>query len=1015
MKRLFSLLFLVTFSVFFDLGSIAQTPTGGLSGQVVDEVGAVVPGANVTVTGEDGKQRTVVTNRQGEFTISGLTPGKYTIKVTAATFDVYENPEVFIEPGKREELTVVLVAAKIQETVEVRNSDSISTESDTNQNAIVLKGKDLEALPEDPEELEAALQALAGPAAGPSGGQIFIDGFTGGRLPPRDAIREIRINQNPFSAEFDRLGFGRIEIFTRPGSDKWRGQMFFNFNDESLNSRNPFSFNKAPSQTRFYGGNISGPLKKGKSSFFLDISEREINNGSVVNATVLDSSLNIVPFRQEFTIPTRRFSISPRFDYQINENNTLVVRYSLTRNTAENQGIGGFSLFSRAFETKNVNHDIQITETMVVNSKTVNETRFRLEYENREQRGDSSIPTINVSSAFIGGGAQVGFSFNRSYRWELQNYTTTSLGKNNQHSIKFGIRLRGVYIKDRSESGYGGTFIFAGFPAVGDPCDLNGDNFVSSIEQYRCKVAGRPESRYNPSQFTLTVGNPLAKVSQFDIGAFITDDWRINQELTLSFGLRYENQNNIKDNFNFAPRFGFAWSPGAGGAKQPKTVIRGGGGIFYDRFSENYVLQTERFDGKKQIQYIIPTGSPILSQPVFTPDGRVLNVPTADQIAQFAPLTSTIRQIASNLKTPYTIQAVIGVERQLPMRTSLGSFFVFSRYNHVLRLRNVNAPVCGFNTPCPNNENALQALRPNPSLGNIYQYETNAFINQRQLVVNVNSRLSPKITIFGFYRLGWAKGTAEGGGFFGGGGAIFPAYSYDTSGEYGRSVLGVRHFASIRGSFSLPWKISMSPFILISSGVPFNITTGIDSNRDSVFTERPTFGQLAARCQALNLQKSWCNVEGKDPNATIPRNYGIGPGSFTVNLNVNKTFGFGGARKNEPAENNPTQSGRSNQPVPFGGIGGGRPRDGFGGGRGSGGGGGFFGNTAINSEKPYNLTIGLQISNLLNRNNKGIPVGNLSSPLFGQSVATAGRFGFFGGGGTNSGNRRIELQLRFSW
>lgn len=1005
MKKILSLSFCFILLVFSSLK--AQNPASGtLAGQVFDEAGAVIAGASVLVIDESGKEKTVITNRQGEFTISGLAPGKYNVKVTATGFDLYDNPEVLIEPGKRQELTVVLLAAKIQETVEVRNDNKLSTDADNNQSAIVLKEKDLEALPEDPDELEAALQALAGPAAGPSGGQIFIDGFTGGRIPPRSAIREIRINQNPFSAEFDRLGFGRIEILTKPGSDKWRGQTFFNFNDESLNSRNPFALNKAPSQTRFYGGNVSGPIKKGKSSFFLDISERDINNGSVVTATILDSSLNIVPFRQEFTIPTRRFSISPRFDYQINENNTLVARYSFTSNKAKNQGIGGFSLSSRAFKTENVEHDLQLTETMIINPKTINETRFRFEYANREQRGDNSIPTINVSSAFIGGGAQVGYSFNRSYRWELQNYTTTSLGKNNAHSIKFGVRLRGVYIKDRSESGYGGTFVFAGFPAIGDPCDLNGDNFVSSIEQYRCKVAGRTESRYNPSQFILVAGNPLANVSQFDIGAFITDDWRISPELTLSFGLRYENQSNIKDNLNFAPRFAFAWAPGAKGARQPKTVIRGGAGIFYDRFSENYVLQTKRFDGQRQIQYIIPTGSPILSQPVFTPDGRVLNVPTADQLAQFASLTSTIRQIAEDFKAPYTAQAVIGIERQLPMRTSLSSFFIFSRYNHVLRLRNINAPACGFYIPCPTDQSALQALRPNPSLGNIYQYESNAFLNQRQLVINVNSRLNPKITLFGFYRLGWAKGTAEGGGFFGGGGGvIFPAYSYDTSGEYGRSVLGVRHFASIRGSFSLPWKVTVSPFVLISSGVPFNITTGIDSNRDSVFTERPTFGQLAARCQALNLQKSWCNVEGKDPNAIIPRNYGVGPGSFTVNLSLNKTFGFGGAKKNQPSET-PQQS---NQTVPFAGVGD-RPRGGFGGG----GRGGGFGNFSASTEKPYNLTIGVQVSNLLNRNNKAVPVGNLSSPLFGQSVSTAGGFGFFGGG-SSSGNRRVELQLRFSW
>ena len=228
---------------------------------------------------------------------------------------------------------------------------------------------------------------------------------------------------------------------------------------------------------------------------------------------------------------------------------------------------------------------------------------------------------MNVSSAFVGGGAQIGLNYNRQTNWELQNYTTTSFGKGSQHAIKFGFRLRGTTIKDRSESNFGGTFTFAGFSATSDPCDINQDNFVSSIEQYRCKAMGRTEARYNPSQFSITAGNPLADVSQVDFGGFITDDWRVRPDLTLSFGLRYENQTNIKDNLNFAPRFSFSWSPGAGGARQPKTVFRGGIGVFYDRFGENLTVQTNGFDGTQQLQFIIPTSSVLLSQPVFTADG----------------------------------------------------------------------------------------------------------------------------------------------------------------------------------------------------------------------------------------------------------------------------------------------------------------------------------------------------------------------------------------------------------
>ena len=241
---------------------------------------------------------------------------------------------------------------------------------------------------------------------------------------------------------------------------------------------------------------------------------------------------------------------------------------------------------------------------MIVNPKTINETRFQLSFNDRRQEGDNSVPTVSVPSAFVGGGAQIGLSFNKSTSWELQNYTTTSMGKASAHSVKFGIRLRGIDISDRSENNFGGTFTFPGIGEVRTPTGCNPSvppcvvvPGVSPIEQYRQKLLGNPDARYNPSQFTIVTGDPLAGVNQVDMGLFVSDDWRVNPGLTLSFGLRYENQTNVNDNLNFAPRFAVAWSPGAGGARAPKTVFRGGFGVFYDRFSENLTLQTERFNG----------------------------------------------------------------------------------------------------------------------------------------------------------------------------------------------------------------------------------------------------------------------------------------------------------------------------------------------------------------------------------------------------------------------------------
>src|SRR6185503_11257684 len=334
MKKLIGLfLFTLIFSI-----SIFAQQTGSIGGQIQDTLGAVVVGASVTVVSADGKEKTATSNQRGEFSVTGLAPGKYTVRVKGANFALYENTEVEVRAGEREELVVPLTVEGVEEKVDVSSSEGVSTDPQNNAGATVLKEKDLEALPDDPDELEQALQALAGPSAGPNGGQIYIDGFTGGRLPPKEAIREIRINQNPFSAEFDRLGFGRIEILTRPGSDKFRGSVFGNFNDESLNSRNPFSTNRAPSQMKAFGGNLSGPIQKGKSSFFVDINSRNVDENAVINAFILDENLNIVPFNQEVQVPTRRFSFSPRFDYQINKNNTLVFRYSFSNATLENQG-----------------------------------------------------------------------------------------------------------------------------------------------------------------------------------------------------------------------------------------------------------------------------------------------------------------------------------------------------------------------------------------------------------------------------------------------------------------------------------------------------------------------------------------------------------------------------------------------------------------------------------------------------------------------------------------------------
>lgn len=1010
------------FSVFLALAlsiSAFAQANGSLAGQIQDTLGAAVVGASVTVVAADGKEKITTSNQRGEFSMNGLAPGKYTVKVKATKFALYENTEVEIVSGQKAELTVPLTVEAVAENVDVNGSDTVSNDPANNASATVLKEKDLEALPDDPDELEAALQALAGASAGPNGGQIYIDGFTGGQLPPKESIREIRINSNPFSAEYDRLGFGRIEILTKPGSDKFRGSVNANFNDESLNSRNPFSLNRAPSQTRFFGGNISGPIVKGKASYFLDINKRDNDSNAVVNAQVLDSNLNVIPFQQEFQIPNRRFSIGPRIDYAINDKNTLVFRYDYSRGSTENQGIGGITLPSRASESTNWEHEFRVTETMIVNPKTVNETRIELDWEKRTQFGDNSTPAITVSDAFSGGGASIGNNFNRANSWEIQNYTTTSLGKNSQHTLKFGVRVRRNSITDRSESGFGGSFSFTGAAEVRSPfgCPVVGQDGcvvveprLTSIDQYIGVLSGLTGDRYIPVQYAVTVGNPEQSVSRTDYSLFVTDDWRISPSFTLSAGLRYENQTNISNNTNFAPRFAVAWTPGAGGAKAPKTVIRGGFGVFYDRFSENTTLQALRFSGTEQMNLVVSANQPnetlraaalaLLQQPVFTLNG-VTNIPTVDQILTALPQTNIIRTISPELKVPVTYQGAISVERQLPGRTTAALTYVMSQTNNFIRQRNINAPICV--TP----EECADAVVPFPGSGPIYQYESTGTMKMNRLNFNIRSNFNQNYSIFGNYSLGFTNNDTDGG---------FPVYSYDLSDEWGRASFDTRHSFVVGGNFTLPWRVSLSPFINYNSGRAFNITTGEDSNNDRQFNERPTFGDLGRACATAHLTYSYCDVAGFDPDETIPRNFGRAPQFINVNLRVSKTFGFGKSEGSSAAN----AGGGGNRGEGGGNRGGGGPG---GGGPGGGGrmvmmgGGGFFGGG--NERKPYNLNLSINFNNLFNKVNFGAPVGNLSSSRFGEYTSTGG--GFFGGfgpgggGGGGSANRRIELSARFSW
>jgi outer membrane receptor protein involved in Fe transport len=449
--------------------------------------------------------------------------------------------------------------------------------------------------------------------------------LSGGKLPPRDSIREIRVNQNPFSSEYDRLGLGRIEILTKPGTDKFRGEMGTEFEDETFNSRNPFATNRLPFQLRNINGNLGGPIVKKRASFFIDFEKENIDNNALINALVLDPGLNFSTFQQAVLAPLKAAEFSPRIDFQINQNNTLVARYFYESSEMTNAGLGGFDLLSRAYASRDSEHTLRLSDTAVLTPSIINETRFQYIRRRTDRTSTDNSPTIRVLDAFTGGGANVGLAFNNEDRLELQNYTSFIFGN---HSLKIGGRLRHISIADASLNNFAGTFTF------------------TNLDQYRNTILDVPGAR--PTQFSIAVGNPQAGVKRTDVGLFVQNDRRVNPALTISFGLRYETQTNISSNYNFAPRVGFAYAPGANGSNKPKTVFRGGFGIFYDRFSEGLTLQSNRFNGINQQQFIV-TDPVILDQVIFAQKGAASNVPSVQSLTNCAQ-PQTTRFVAPNLQ-----------------------------------------------------------------------------------------------------------------------------------------------------------------------------------------------------------------------------------------------------------------------------------------------------------------------------------------------------------------------------
>jgi hypothetical protein len=787
---------------------------------VRDPSGALIHNARVQVFKNGKRESTTQTNERGEARFNRVVVGRYQVHVEAPGFKSGDIDTLELHAGlNRTEVTLEIEPIKadveVSEEARVKNSNP-NGPTFTN----VLTADQIAQLPDDPDELENAINQLAGPGA-----QIRVNGFRGGKLPPKSQIREIRFRLNPYAADNHDAGFGFVDIITKPGINSWQGSFNFGFRDESLNGRQAFARFRGPEQQRRFGLAMFGPIWKNHTSLFLNA------DGSLFfDAKTIVATLPTGPFSDLVSRPSRRLYLDARIDHALTKTHTSRFEYQRNATLQNNLGVGDFDLPARGFSEKQIEQIVRLADSGVLGKKIFNETRFQARWLDTEAQSVTTGQTILVPGAFNTGSAQRSGG-RRQLEFELDDNADYAL-KN--HGVRFGIQLEAGRYRSNDSTNALGTFQFA------------------SLAAYQAGL---------PTQFTQRLGDPAVAYSQYQVGWYVQDDYRVRKDLTISFGVRQELQSNLRDKLNLAPRLGFVWSP----KKDGSITFRGGAGIFYDWFGAQTFEQTLRVNGQRQRDLVVT--NPGYPNPfsggtqITLPPSRIQSDP--------------------NLKMPYVIQASFGVETKLFNLVRLTTNYQYQRGVHLLRGRDVNAPIPGIG-------------RPDPTVGNVIDIESSAYASAHRLTVGVR----PAKFVNGFFWSAnylWMKNTNEADGPF-----SLPVDNFNLRAERGPSATDLRQYFSALASKKFLKAFSILAIFNATSALPYNITTGFDNNGDTVFNDRPPgVGRNSARGAArweVGSRLSWSRdfgPEQKPTGGTIVKTVrvgGEGAASPSVSMSGTKRF-----------------------------------------------------------------------------------------------------------------------------
>jgi hypothetical protein len=701
--------------------AVANAQTVLLRGTVLDPSGAVIPAADLKVS-QNGR---VAAQRQSDATGNfafDLPAGDYKLEVSAPAFKGYTQ-NVRVVPNIRP-LSISMTVASVDAAVDVTaNDDTVNLDEDSNLTSTSVSDDTIKALPEDEDALMAQLQTLAaGTGAAGATATFVVDGFSNGRIPPRDQIQQIIIDTNVFSAE-SAGGGPRIQIITKPGTGPWSGNLNANFNDQYLNARSPLDLNRPKKQQKTLTTSYGGPVIPGKLT--LRFTARDLQQEQQGNSIVAVTPAG--PINQGVFTPYKNENLNSNGQIFITSTNSLSFGVNYNSNWNTNNGIGGVVLQERANNFKGHNWNFQLSDRATINPRLTSEVRYFMFHNQNSLLPETQAPAIDVLDAFSSGGAQNAarrrntyYNFGNTLRWTVRPTVNLQIGTDFFESKEYSA-LEGNNL---------GVFTF------------------SSLSDYL---------NSHPITFRQTTGNGVISADQLEFAGFIQADWRVNSKLNLGAGIRYQVQQNLDRHHNLGPTAQAAYQPRTG------TVLRVGARISYQVYDIGYTETVMRSSPGHQIETVI--SNPSYPNPYANLDPTTLSQSNA-----------SIRTQAANLVSPYLVNTALTWEQNIKKGWRISTSFDTTKGVHLIRTRNITAPYPG--TPLPPDlfgalnsfdpsiqaaaRNQVDQMRPlYPNIGNIYQFESSADSFSKNIgfrLYTPNNFVFHRVGITGFvqYVLGWA-------------------------------------------------------------------------------------------------------------------------------------------------------------------------------------------------------------------------------------------------------------------